>query len=277
MSNNTHIKPGDWLYIDSFLHVSHGIDDIHGGLAQVKQITPDSVEFEKFNDEFFGLAYLLAEQDRLKKEFGQTPAHYHPDFSKEFNEETGGTPLYVSDGSYLANIPKTCPKYLVERAQEFVKERIKGHRKGIPSEPAYLHSIRVHKILRNNGCAFSVHLAGLLHDIVEDGGMTFDELRQEGFNEEVVELVRLCSHDASITNKDLRWFIMLIRLTKANNAGAWRIKLVDIIDNLNSHGLSPERARYMREVKAPVLIEATKDILADDPIRGELIRLTKTI
>jgi len=278
MNNNTHIKPGDWLYIDSGLHVSHGIDDIHGGLAQVKQITLDGmVEFEKFKDEFFGLASLLAEQDRLKNGFGQQPAHYHPDFRKEFNEETAWVPWYVGDRSYLANIPKTCPAYLIERAQELVKQHIKGHRKGMPNEPAFLHSFRVQEILKNNGCAFSVHLAGLLHDIVEDGGMTFEELRQEGYSDEVVGLVRLCTHDAAIANKDLRWFVMVIGLTKANNTDAWRIKLADILDNLNSHGLSPERARFMREVKAPALLEATEDILANDPIREELIKFTKTI
>jgi hypothetical protein len=276
MENIKHIKPGDWLYINSCLHVSHGIDDIHGGLAQVKQVTPDGmVEFEKFKDEFFGLAGLLAEQDQLKNEFAEQPAHYHPDFRKEFNEETAWVPWYVGDQSYLANIPKTCRTYLIERAQELVRQNIKGHRKGIPNEPASLHSFRVQEILKNSGCPFSVQLAGLLHDIVEDGGMTLEELRQEGFDEGIVDLVRLCTHDATIANKDLRWFVMLITLIKTNNADAWRIKLADILDNLNSHGLSPERAHYMREVKAPVLLESTKDILAEDPIRKELMKFTK--
>lgn len=52
----------------------------------------------------------------------------------------------------------------------------------------------VWQILKENGCSPVVQIAGLLHDCLEDAGITADEIERE-FNKEIRELVELESED----------------------------------------------------------------------------------
>ena len=145
-----------------------------------------------------------------------------------------------------------------QKASALVQERIKGHRKGT-NRPAYMHSIHVAEALRKQGYSDEVCLAGLLHDIVEDGGVSLNDLSEMGFSERIVELVSLCTHNGSIKNRDARWVKMIARLIDANDAEAWAIKLADIEDNLkDSDSMKPDRAKFLREVKAPLLKSVAK-------------------
>jgi len=164
---------------------------------------------------------------------------------------------------------------LTTRAEQLVKERIIGHRKGLPDMPNFIHSFRVAELLKKYRSNETVQLAGLLHDIVEDGGMTFEELVGLGFPEEVLDLVRLCTHDMSVSQKDLRWILMLIKLVRADSTNAWVIKLADVFDNIqDAHALSEEREKFMREVKIPVLLSASEHLLGTSEIwrglKGEI-------
>gem|GEM_PF-4090664 len=42
----------------------------------------------------------------------------------------------------------------------------------------YIHSVRVYEFLKTHGFSDDVQYAGLLHDIVEDGGYTFEQLKE---------------------------------------------------------------------------------------------------
>lgn len=152
-----------------------------------------------------------------------------------------------------------------ERAEDLVKNNIHGHRKGLPDVPAYEHSLRVGDLIRKqDGRVTDLALAALLHDIVEDGGISLEELKKRGFNDEIVNLVDLCSHDMNIKDSNVRWINMVARLANEGNIGAWNIKLADIFDNLQEcHMLSPERKRFMVETKAPLLLALTKDKLGN--------------
>lgn len=83
---------GDWIYIPSELYLSHGEDDVIGGLARIKQIRPEDgyLEFEGFEGTFYGGGYLLANQEKLKAEFGDQKARKNPDHRPEFNEGWSG-------------------------------------------------------------------------------------------------------------------------------------------------------------------------------------------
>ncbi len=152
-----------------------------------------------------------------------------------------------------------------ERAEDLVKSKITGHRKGLPDVPAYEHSIRVGVLLRKqDGWVSNLALAALLHDIVEDGGVSLEELKKRGFNDEIVNLVDLCSHDTNIEDSNARWVNMVARLANEGNKDTWAIKLADIYDNLQeSHMLNPERRRFMVETKTPLLLALTKDKLGE--------------
>lgn len=154
---------------------------------------------------------------------------------------------------------------LTTKAEALVKERITGTRKGLPDQPNYLHSYRVRDLVSDHhhwdDPDFDLFLAALLHDIVEDGETTLEELKSLGFSDRTVQLVDLCTHRLEIKDGTERWVLMIARLVEAKDADAWRIKLADLTDNLTqSVGLSPENRRFMVETKAPLLIRLAKTL-----------------
>lgn len=148
---------------------------------------------------------------------------------------------------------------LTEVAEALVKERIQGNRKGLPDQPNYLHSYRVRDLVSSqhhwDDPDYDLFLAALLHDVIEDGGVTYQELRTLGFSERTIQLVDLCTHRLDIKDSAERWVLMMARLIESGDQDAWRIKLADQIDNLRqSSGLSPENRKFMVEVKALLLL-----------------------
>ncbi len=144
------------------------------------------------------------------------------------------------------------------QARVLVSERIPGTRKG-SAEPAYLHSWRVGDALAQFGYAEEVVVAGTLHDVVEDGDVTFEDLRTQGFSSKIVSLVDLCTHDLGLEYGDARWVKMIARLVDAQDVDAWAIKLADLADNVKGSRTMPEdRRRFMREVKAPLLLRVSE-------------------
>jgi (p)ppGpp synthase/HD superfamily hydrolase len=152
---------------------------------------------------------------------------------------------------------------LTIKAETLVRETIQGHRKGMPDEPNYLHSFRVRDLVSEHhhwdDPDYDLFLAALLHDVIEDGGVTFDDLRSMGCSERTIELIDLCTHQSNIEDKTERWTLMIARLIEARNEDAWRIKLADLTDNLKqSRGLSAENRQFMTEVKAPLMLRLVK-------------------
>lgn len=64
----------------------------------------------------------------------------------------------------------------------------------------------------------------LLHDTVEDGDITFDDLIEAGFPEEVIEAIRLMTHDKSVP------YMEYVRKIK-DNPIAKVVKLADLRHN----------------------------------------------
>lgn len=85
--------------------------------------------------------------------------------------------------------------------------------------------------------------AALLHDVVEDTPVTFEDLRRE-FPEEVVEVVQLLTHEDSAETSNTSYFDYL-KPIKAHPI-ARKVKLADIAHNSDQSrcvgsDLSPER------------------------------------
>jgi (p)ppGpp synthase/HD superfamily hydrolase len=70
-------------------------------------------------------------------------------------------------------------------------------------------------------------IAAVLHDVIEDSEMTLDDLRNEGFSEEVLSAVDLMTHD-----KDQTPYDDYVRRLKPN-AMARKIKLADLQHNMD--------------------------------------------
>ena len=102
---------------------------------------------------------------------------------------------------------------------------------------------------------------GLLHDIVEDGGVPLEELRAAGFSERVVRLVDLCSHDAAIEGTDARWVVMIAQLVRAGDSDAWAIKVADLVDNLRDSGMMEVgRREWMVGVKRLLMMRVARGV-----------------
>ena len=145
-----------------------------------------------------------------------------------------------------------------------IQTRIPGSRKGT-DVPAWTHSEHVFETLRRYKLPEEVCLAGMLHDIVEDGETSLEELKELGFSDRTIALVSLCTHDMNMFEGDARWVRMISRLIDANDLDAWSIKLADLFDNAKSaHTMSPDRQRFNMEVKVPLMLSVTK------PVAGHL-------
>ena len=162
-----------------------------------------------------------------------------------------------------------------EKAKSLVMERITGHRKGLPDVPTYTHSFRVHEIITSHAADIGVSsdgcLAALLHDVVEDGGVRFEDLIADGFSQRTVELVRLCTHEETDLGKEARWTLMIAKLTIANDREAWAIKLADLLDNLKeSRYLAEDKRRFMIEVKAQLMLRLTANMFESHQLWQDL-------
>jgi len=89
------LRPGDVIYLDTELYISHGRDDFRGGLAEVVEVKPDKIKGRPV--QFLRAAqepdtwhnwetFLAPMQKKLRAEFGKKWAHPDPDWRPEFNE-----------------------------------------------------------------------------------------------------------------------------------------------------------------------------------------------
>lgn len=127
-------------------------------------------------------------------------------------------------------------------------------------EPYIGHLERVsNKLTKEN-----TRIAGLLHDVVEDTELTFNDLRNLNFNEEIIEIVNLVTN----TTKDKSYHDKITSIIESNNIEAIKLKYSDMSDNANPERLSklPEEKRnYFINKYQPELIRL-KNILKE---RGE--------
>lgn len=146
-----------------------------------------------------------------------------------------------------------------EKAQKLVREKIPGTRKG-SNEPACEHSIRVGERLEQHGYPEDTVIAGILHDVLEDGGVLVSELREMGFSDRTIALVEHASHDPTIKGSDARWIVMMADIVKDGDADAWAIKTADIMDNLETcHTMRPQRRMFLRMTKGPLFLSLVKE------------------
>ncbi len=163
-------------------------------------------------------------------------------------------------------------KLLIQRARMLVKDRIPGRRIGQEAE-LFLHSWRVGDLLREHGFSEEVQIAGLFHDITEDGGVSFDELKAFGCSEHVCRLVWLASHEDEAGSYEARQVLMFAGLIKANDLEAWAIKVADSIDNLRDcWSLEREDRVLYVEVHAQLLVQLAEPSLHGHPILSLLVR-----
>lgn len=132
--------------------------------------------------------------------------------------------------------------------KKLLKENIKWNRKWM-DEPNYLHSYRVYNLLKEEITDADVLIAWILHDIVEDSDITFDDLKRLWYTTRTIELIRNCTHDDSIGESIIKRSEMIQRAMKDRDS--FLIKMADATDNIKTihHMSKPSFKRYM-EVKS---------------------------
>ncbi|WKY44750.1 GTP pyrophosphokinase [Eubacteriaceae bacterium ES2] len=94
-------------------------------------------------------------------------------------------------------------------------------------EAYILHPLRVMLALESE----EERICGLLHDVVEDSEITFEDLREEGFAESVLAAL-VC-----LTKKEGEEYEAFIERVLKNEL-ACRVKLADLADNMDSSRLA---------------------------------------
>ena len=89
----------------------------------------------------------------------------------------------------------------------------------------------------------------LLHDVVEDTDYTFDDLRNEGFTKEIIDAIKLLTHDPSVPYLD---YINMIK----ENVISTKVKLADLKHNsdlsrldLSVDKIPPKLELYLQAIK----------------------------
>ncbi len=101
------------------------------------------------------------------------------------------------------------------------------------------HPLRVMRMVAIRGHSDLTQIVAVLHDVPEDTGMTWHELRQEGFGDEVIFPLELLTKP-----KDAEYELYVQRLSP--NARARAVKKEDLGDNLDITGLdNPSLRRIM--------------------------------
>lgn len=110
----------------------------------------------------------------------------------------------------------TLEKAILIAAQAHLGQRDKA------GAPYILHPLRMMMRMESE----ATMIAAILHDVVEDSDWTLEQLRGEGFSEEILQAVDCLTH------RDGETYDEFIERARAN-AIACQVKIADLEDNMN--------------------------------------------
>jgi guanosine-3',5'-bis(diphosphate) 3'-pyrophosphohydrolase len=152
---------------------------------------------------------------------------------------------------------------LLRRAYEFAK-RAHQTQKRFSGEPFIVHPLNVAKILFEMGFDEKVIAVGLLHDTVEDTGVTLEHLRK-GFGKEIADLVDGVTNISRIRSENIKQHeaenIRKMLFSMVKDIRVILIKLADKLHNMRT-------LQWLDEKKAQRISRETLDIYA--PLAGRL-------
>lgn len=219
---------------------------------------------------------LLEERDLIASLADDLLAHGQtPDAPGEKNEPQDAprfvNPPQVNDLSQMPRprndegMPYTA---LTKRALEvsFAAHCNQRDKSGVPY---VYHPFHLADQMRTEECA----CVALLHDVVEDGGFTLEDLTRMGFGEVVVGSVAAMTHRPDVPYMD---YVLALR----DNPVAREVKIADLRHNANLSRLDDvtvrDRRRRLRYLMALALLDDTHDVydpLADPPEWRKLVPL----
>jgi len=118
-------------------------------------------------------------------------------------------------------------------------------------QPYILHPIRVMLSVRSP----LERLAAILHDVVEDTDLSFDDLAAEGFPKEVIEAVRALTKQPGEARIEAA-------LRAAQNPIACAVKLADVADNMDISRITQPTEKDFARLRE---YQAVREILSAGP------------
>lgn len=154
----------------------------------------------------------------------------------------------------------------IEIALEIALRAHKGQR-DLDGKPVILHPLTVALKGHNE----SEIVAGLLHDVVEDTDYAFDDLLAAGISSEVVDALRLLTHEKGVEYMDY-----VRRIADSHNPIAINVKCNDLEHNLERGRKGDHLKQVTKHTAAKEMIHringdegAAWDLLIDDPEEGK--------
>lgn len=132
--------------------------------------------------------------------------------------------------------------------EDALRIALKAHegQKDLDGSPVILHPMAVAVAGKNR----EEQVAGLLHDVVEDTGMTFDELLRLGVDETIVDALRLLTHTDDMTYEEY-----VNRIATSGNDIALHVKYNDLQHNLKRGRAGCHYKQVAKHEKALAVIE----------------------
>ena len=91
--------------------------------------------------------------------------------------------------------------------------------------PYVIHLLKVYSGVSE----YMEKVCALLHDVIEDTDVTYDDLRKVGYDEEIIEILTILT---KLKGEDYRDYID--RIVSSDNTHAMNIKLADLCHNMDS-------------------------------------------
>jgi (p)ppGpp synthase/HD superfamily hydrolase len=199
----------------------------------------------KFNVAYEGRDHVETKERKLSKP-AAAATRREAEFFERFTElEYLETKFHEFMGRY--KFPKA-EKFLMRKALDFARLAHNGQKRD-EGAPYITHPVRVANILMDELAAMrcDVICTALLHDVIEDCGITLKELKNN-FNDNIAQMVKLLTKDPSVENHKRAYFDGIV----AAAADVKLIKISDRLDNLRSLRYTVNKAkirRYVRETE----------------------------
>lgn len=165
-------------------------------------------------------------------------------------------------------------EYNIEKAITFLVTSINSS--GHNPKPVILHSIRTAMYLYRNNYEEKIIIIALLHDLLEDTNVTYEEIEKQ-FGNEIASFVKALSFNIDIKDKEERWKDEIDRAITKDKISII-VKTADIFDNMDYYPKSSNINDLPYPLnKAQSFINKAGYIMQNEPIWQQLIDKFKTL
>ena len=119
----------------------------------------------------------------------------------------------------------------------------------LDGKPVILHPLTVGLAGKNR----HEMIAGFLHDVTEDSDITFDDLIEQGVDKDIVDTLRLLTHD-----KGTDYYDYIQRIIDSGNQIALAVKKNDLTHNLQRGRAGGHLKQVQKHEKALEMVNSVK-------------------